>query len=47
MVLPFDKSNDAQTLGIQNFNNLIASDDKVEKVIVPIRDGMTIIRKIK
>lgn len=36
---------DSQTLGIRRFNNLIASDDRVEKVIVPIRDGLTIIRE--
>lgn len=38
-------SNDAQTLGILEFNDLVAKDDRVEKVILPIRDGMTIIRK--
>lgn len=36
---------DSQTLGIRRFNDLIACDDRVEKVIVPIRDGLTIIRK--
>ena len=36
---------DSQTLGIRRFNDFIASDDRVEKVIVPIRDGLTIIRK--
>lgn len=36
---------DSQTLGIRRFNDLIARDDRVEKVIVPIRDGLTIIRK--
>ena len=39
----YDK--DSQTLGIRRFNDLIARDDRVEKVIVPIRDGLTIIRK--
>ena len=39
----YDK--DGQTLGIRRFNDLIARDDRVEKVIVPIRDGLTIIRK--
>jgi predicted O-methyltransferase YrrM len=38
---------DAQTLGICRFNDYIASDDRVEKVIIPVRDGMTLIRKIK
>ncbi len=39
----YDK--DSQTIGIRRFNDLIARDDHVEKVIVPIRDGLTIIRK--
>ena len=36
---------DGQTVGIMAFNDKIASDDRVEKVILPIRDGMTLIRK--
>lgn len=36
---------DAQSVGILNFNDKIAADDRVEKVILPIRDGMTLIRK--
>lgn len=36
---------DSQTLGIRRFNDYIAQDQRVEKVMVPIRDGMTIIRK--
>ncbi|MGL4293706.1 MAG: O-methyltransferase [Bacteroidales bacterium] len=36
---------DAQSVGILNFNDKIASDPRVEKVILPIRDGMTLIRK--
>ncbi len=38
-------NHDAQTLGIAAFNNLVADDERVEKVIVPLRDGLTIIRK--
>lgn len=37
--------NDHQTIGIQAFNNLVAQDPRVEKVILPLRDGLTIIRK--
>lgn len=37
---------DVQTLSIENFNDYIACDERVEKVIIPIRDGLTIIRKI-
>ena len=36
---------DAQTLGIMAFNDLIAADQRVEKVILPLRDGLTLIRK--
>lgn len=36
---------DSQTRGIETFNDYIANDDRVEKVILPIRDGLTIIRK--
>ncbi|MDE7473987.1 MAG: O-methyltransferase [Muribaculaceae bacterium] len=36
---------DAQTRGIMDFNDLVASDNRVEKVILPLRDGLTIIRK--
>lgn len=36
---------DAQTQGIIHFNDFIAQDARVEKVILPIRDGLTIIRK--
>ncbi|MDE5555673.1 MAG: O-methyltransferase [Muribaculaceae bacterium] len=38
-------AHDAQTEGILAFNDRIASDNRVEKVILPIRDGMTVIRK--
>ena len=36
---------DAQTRGILDFNNRIAADSRVEKVILPLRDGLTLIRK--
>lgn len=36
---------DTQTLGIKHFNDLVAEDSRVEKVILPLRDGLTIIRK--
>ena len=38
---------DSQTAGILAFNDLVANDDRVEKVIIPIRDGLTVIHKIK
>lgn len=37
--------NDYQTIGIKAFNDLVAQDPRVEKVILPLRDGLTIIRK--
>ena len=39
------RKNDAQTKGIMDFNDRIAADNNVEKVIIPLRDGLTIIRK--
>ena len=36
---------DLQTNGIKAFNDLVAKDDRVEKVILPLRDGLTLIRK--
>ena len=38
-------ANDSQTHGRDTFNDYIARDTRVEKVILPIRDGLTIIRK--
>jgi predicted O-methyltransferase YrrM len=39
--LPQDK----QTLGIARFNDMIKEDRRVESVILPLRDGLNIIRK--
>ena len=36
---------DAQTLGIRRFNEHVAQDPRVEQVILPLRDGLTIMRK--
>ena len=46
-VINEQERHEAQTLGIMTFNDRVAADNRVEKVIVPIRDGLTIIRKIK
>ena len=35
---------DAQTRGIMEFNDMVAKDSRVEVCIVPVRDGLTIIR---
>lgn len=45
-VIETAKHNDLQTIGIQKFNDLIANDERIEKVILPLRDGLTIIRKL-
>ena len=37
---------DHQTQGIRRFNDHIAQDTRVEQVILPLRDGLTLIRKI-
>ena len=36
---------DQQTQGIRSFNDHIAADPRVEQVILPLRDGLTLIRK--
>ena len=41
----YDK--DKQTLGLRAFNDTLKEDDRFEQVILPLRDGLTIIRKIK
>jgi predicted O-methyltransferase YrrM len=38
-------SNDKQTIEIMRFNDFVATDNRVEKVMLPLRDGLTIIRK--
>ena len=40
-----DYDRDAQTLGIRAFNDRVAADERVEKVILPLRDGLTLIRR--
>ena len=45
-VVDWGKKLDAQTEGILNFNDFIAADKRVEKGILPIRDGFTLIHKL-
>ena len=40
----YDK--DKQTLGLRAFNEKVAADERLEQVILPLRDGLTLIRKI-
>lgn len=37
---------DRQTRGIEDFNDFVAADSRVERVILPLRDGLTLIRKV-
>jgi len=37
---------DADTKGIAEFNDLVQTDMRVENTIIPIRDGMVMVRKI-
>lgn len=43
-VLEEARESDVQTRGVQAFNDHVAADSRVEKVILPLRDGLTIIR---
>jgi predicted O-methyltransferase YrrM len=36
---------DKQTLALRAFNDKVAQDERLDKVILPLRDGLTIIRK--
>lgn len=40
------KSSDKDTLAVKEFNNLIQQDHRTENVMMPLRDGMTLIQKI-
>ena len=40
----YDK--DVQTLGLRRFNEQLAADPRFEQVILPLRDGLTLIRKL-
>ena len=44
-VLEKPRPSDRQTAGIEAFNDHVAADGRVEKVILPLRDGLTLIRK--
>ena len=41
----YDK--DKQTVALRAFNDKVAQDERLEKVILPLRDGLTIIQKIR
>jgi predicted O-methyltransferase YrrM len=37
---------DQQTIGIRRFNDYLKNDHRAEQVILPLRDGLTLIRKL-
>ena len=37
---------DKQTLGIARFNDMVSADPRVESVILPLRDGLNLIRRV-
>ncbi|HEX2920691.1 MAG TPA: O-methyltransferase [Bacteroidales bacterium] len=41
------KTTDSQARGIIEFNEMIRHEEKVEKLIIPLRDGLTLMRKVK
>ncbi len=41
----YGTENDADTLAIRKLNDQISADNRVEKLILPVRDGLLIIRK--
>lgn len=43
-VLRPDLNHDPQTAGIMEFNDFVAADPRVEPVMLPLRDGLTLIR---
>ncbi len=45
-VLNTGKDSDKDTLAVQGFNDLVSKDNRVENVMLPLRDGMTLIQKI-
>jgi predicted O-methyltransferase YrrM len=44
-ILDLQKNKDADTLAIHSFNEKVKSDQRVEKLLLPLRDGLFVIRK--
>lgn len=45
-IVDMEANHDAQSLGISEFNDFVVKDPRVETVILPLRDGLTVLRKI-
>jgi len=44
-VVDSDYDSDPQTVAVRKFNDMIKADERVEVAMIPIRDGLSIIRK--
>lgn len=45
-VLPDCLDKDKETEGIRNFNSVIVNDPRIEKLLLPLRDGIYLLRKL-
>lgn len=45
-VLPDCLDKDKETKGIRNFNSIIVNDPRIEKLLLPLRDGIYLLRKL-
>jgi predicted O-methyltransferase YrrM len=45
-VLPDNRDNDKETVCIREFNNFIKKDKRIEKLLLPFRDGIYILRTL-
>ncbi|MCF8364784.1 MAG: methyltransferase, partial [Bacteroidales bacterium] len=39
-------TNDKEALGIKMFNDFVQNDERVENILIPIRDGLMMVRKL-
>ncbi len=45
-IVQYQKANDKDTVALREFNQLVTNDKRVENFILPIRDGLMIVRKL-
>jgi predicted O-methyltransferase YrrM len=45
-VLDLENNQDLDTQVIHQFNELVQGDDRVQNVLLPIRDGLMVLRKL-
>ncbi len=46
-VLEPETSMDKETMGVFRFNKIVTQDERVENVLLPVRDGLMVIRKLQ